>query len=97
MAKLSLSGVEFDLLCQHFRAPKEGKHIKWRDFCDSVDEVFTKKGLEKNIDMVLDDARTQTMYGRQGANKFERNVADDFIQRFKQLLLRQRLNAKSFF
>ena len=97
MAKLSLSGNEFELLCNYFRAPKEGKHIKWREFCDSVDEVFTKKGLEKNIDMKLDDARTQTMYGRQGASKGERNLADDFIQRFKSLLLRQRLNAKSFF
>jgi hypothetical protein len=46
MAKIVLSGVEFELLCEHFRAPKEGRHVRWRDFSDSIDEVFTKKGLE---------------------------------------------------
>ncbi len=68
MAKIVLSGVEFELLCEHFRAPKEGRHVRWRDFSDSIDEVFTKKGLEKAIDMPLDDVRTQTFYGRSDAN-----------------------------
>jgi len=58
MAKIVLSGVEFDELVEHFRAPKEGRHVCWRDFSDAVDEVFTKKGLEKAVDMVLDDVRT---------------------------------------
>lgn len=57
MAKIVLSSHEFEELVNHFQAPKEGKHVKWRDFCDLVDEVFTKKGLEKAVDMVLDDAR----------------------------------------
>lgn len=47
MAKIVLSMQEFDELVNHFAAPKEGKHVKWRDFSDAVDEVFTKKGLEK--------------------------------------------------
>lgn len=37
MGKVVLSGAEFSLLCDHFRAPKEGKHVKWREFCDAVD------------------------------------------------------------
>lgn len=58
MAKIVLSSAEFELLTNYFQAPKEGKHVKWRDFCDSVDEVFTKKHLEKTIDIPLDDVRT---------------------------------------
>ena len=69
MAKIVLSSYEFELITNTYRAPKEGKHVKWREFCDSVDEVFTKKGLEKAVDMPMDDARTQTIYGRTNPNK----------------------------
>merc|ERR1711981_902444 len=69
MGKLNISNTEFKMLCEHFKAPKAGEHVCWRDFCDMVDEVFTKKGLEKAIDKPLDDARTQTMYGRAAATK----------------------------
>ena len=58
MAKIVLSANEFDLITDYFKAPKEGNHIKWREFCDSVDTIFNKKGLEKNIDMPLNDVRT---------------------------------------
>ena len=64
MAKIVLSQAEFEHLLSHFQAPKEGRHLRWKDFCDSVDEVFTKKQLEKNIDAVLDNARTLASYGR---------------------------------
>lgn len=97
MAKIVLSLQEFELLSTYFAAPKEGKHIKWRDFCDAVDEVFTKKGLEKAVDTQLDDVRTQTVYGRTNPSKVERNVAQEVVDRFKVLLQRNRLDAKSFF
>lgn len=51
MSKIVLSGNEFRLLSDYFKAPKEGAHIKWRDFSDTVDEVFTKKNLEKSVDI----------------------------------------------
>jgi Ca2+-binding EF-hand superfamily protein len=86
MAKIVLSMQEFDELVNCFAAPKEGKHVKWRDFCDAVDEVFTKKGLEKQIDLPLDDVRTQTIYGRTNPSKVERNAAQDVVERFKVLL-----------
>ena len=47
MAKIVLSSQEFQQLCEYFNAPKEGGHVKWREFSDQVDEVFTKKNLEK--------------------------------------------------
>ncbi len=69
MAKIVLSGHEFEELVEYFKAPKEGRHVRWRDFSDSIDEVFTKKGLEKTVDLVLDDVRTQTIYGRTNPTK----------------------------
>lgn len=62
MAKITLSGNEFNLLCEHFQGNMNNQ-VRWRDFSDSVDEVFSKKGLEKNVDMILDDARTVSYYG----------------------------------
>ncbi len=97
MAKIVLSSSEMDLLCSTYRAPKEGQHIKWKAFCDAVDEVFTKKGLEKAVDMLLDDARTQTLYGRKNPEKHDVIRADDIVARFRGLLVKSRLDAKSFF
>jgi len=48
-----------------------------------VDEVFTKKGLEKDVDLVLDDVRTHTIYGRTSPSKVERNLSENVVNRFK--------------
>jgi Ca2+-binding EF-hand superfamily protein len=37
MGKIVLSSTEFELLCVHYQAPKEGRHVRWRDFCDDVE------------------------------------------------------------
>ena len=58
MAKSPISAGEFEMLKRVFKAPKEGEHIKWREFSDRVDEVFTQKGLEKNLDVAVGDVRT---------------------------------------
>jgi hypothetical protein len=79
MAKIVLSSTEFELVTECFRAPKEGKHVKWREFCDSVDAVFTKKGLEKSIDTPLNDVRTLTKYGKINPSKIERNLAEELV------------------
>ena len=64
MAKCPISQGEFDMLKRVFKAPKEGEHIMWREFSDKVDEVFTQKGLEKNLDVAVGEVRTQAIYGR---------------------------------
>ncbi len=97
MAKIVLSSHEFEELVTFFQAPKEGKYVRWRDFSDAVDEVFTKKGLEKAVDLVLDDVRTQANYGRTNPSKVQRNLSEEVVYRFKQFLTRSRLDAKSFF
>ena len=69
MAKVPISAQEFQQLCCAYKAPKAGEHIKWREFCDAVDEAFTKKGLEKGLDTVIGDARLNVTYGRAGATE----------------------------
>jgi len=58
MAKMPISNPEFQLLCNAFSAgeKKAGDHVCWREFVDSVDAVFTKKNLEKSVDITLGDA-----------------------------------------
>ena len=36
----------------------------WTVFSDEIDQVFTKKGLEKSVDIKLNDIRTATHYAR---------------------------------
>lgn len=97
MAKIVLSSTEFEQLISHYRAPKEGRHVRWRDFSDAVDEVFTKKHLEKALDTRLDDVRTQTFYGRQEASRDQRSIVNEVLGAFREWLTRNRLDAKSFF
>lgn len=80
-----------------FQAPKAGAHIKWREFSDCVDEVFTKKGLEKDNQAPVGDGRTQTFYGQQEASGDDKAIVAAFGERFKSLVQRERLNARSFF
>lgn len=97
MAKIVLSSHEFEQLVTEFKAPKEGSHVRWRDFSDAVDEVFTKKHLEKNVDLPLDDVRTQTFYGRSDPTPHQRALAEGVVSIFRDWLQRNRLDPKSFF
>jgi len=97
MAKVGISAAEFKILTQHFKAPKEGEHICWKDFVDYVDEVFTKKGLEKSVDIVLNDVRTSFVYDKREATSEERNIVADIVSRFQDVVRKNRLDAKSFF
>ena len=97
MAKTPVSQGEFTMLSQIFKAPKEGEHIKWREFSDKVDEVFTSKGMEKNNDIAIGAARTQTIYGRREAFQDERDRVIEIVAGFREEIRRNRLDATSFF
>jgi Ca2+-binding EF-hand superfamily protein len=97
MAKTPISQQEFNMLSEAFKAPKEGAHIKWREFSDRVDEVFTQKGLEKNLDAEVGAGRTTTVYGRREASDGEREICREVVDQFRELVRTNRLDAKSFF
>lgn len=67
MAKLPLSDPEFKLLVQTFRSQnKEGEHVRWRDLCDAIEEVFTVKGLEKAAPTLqVNQPSTDYKYGKE--------------------------------
>jgi hypothetical protein len=75
MAKIVLSSNEFKCLTSEYQG-KEALQVRWRDFSDKVDEVFTKKGMEKDHSLQVDDVRTQSFYGcAQPASADNDNVA----------------------
>jgi len=74
------------MLCEYFKAPKAGEHVKWVEFCDAVDEVFTKKHLEKNLDIPLGEARTQTVYGRSLASSNDEVSVKSILAGFTEVI-----------
>lgn len=97
LGKIQISHDEFKLLTDYFKAPKDGEHMKWKEFVDHIDEVFTKKELEKSVDIRLDDTRIATCYNRRQATEEERACVQDIVNRFIEVVRKSRLNAKSFF
>jgi Ca2+-binding EF-hand superfamily protein len=96
MAKIDLSNAEFDLLVSNYASDKPDM-FRWREFCDAVDEVFTVKGLEKDATMTVTKPLIKTKYGTQAPPKHDKALAHKLVQRFKEKLRRERLDAKSFF
>lgn len=97
MAKTPISQGEFQMLCQTFKAPKTGEHVKWREFSDKVDEVFTTKNLERNVDIPVGEVRVNTVYGRRQATDDERALVQQVVDTFREVVRKNRLDAKSFF
>lgn len=46
------------------------------EFSDSIDQVFTKKHLERGLDVKLDDVRTQSFYGVSAPNSDDQKVVE---------------------
>ena len=97
MAKIVLSSHEFNTLTSHYQGT-DAQQVRWRDFSDDIDLVFTKKGLEQqNVDTVVDDARTVSYYGRSDPDAIDFANVEALENAFKELIQRERLDAKSFF
>jgi len=41
MAKIPLSDNEFNLLAETFKSQNKENSVRWRDLCDTVDQIFT--------------------------------------------------------
>ena len=84
-------------MIEYFKAPKEGDHVRWREFCDEVDEVFTKKGLEKDLDYKVGDVRTSIDYGRKQPTEEQKENVRKVVANFSDFIRKFRLDSKSFF
>ena len=96
MAKIHLSKSEFELLTSHYASDKVGM-MKWRQFWDEVDEVFTKKNLEQDVTVEIVKPDLTTKYGQTAPPKADKSLAAKLVEKFKDKLRRERLDAKSFF
>ena len=66
MSKILLSEAEFNLLVDAFKCEDKPNYVRVKDFCDAIDEVFTKKELEKAPPKeVYEPASTVYRYGKE--------------------------------
>lgn len=98
MAKIVLSGAEFNALLGKYKdTTRNAVCVRWREFCESIDNAVTTKNLEQSVDMPVGGARTESFYGRKGPNSADTENVQRIQDKFKTLVTRQRLDAKSFF
>lgn len=77
MSKIVLSEAEFNLLVDAFSCPDKQGYVRVKDFVDAIDEVFTKKLLEKvSPKETFEPASTVYKYGREGPNSDELLLAE---------------------
>lgn len=85
MGTIDLSNAEFDLLCEYFDADPEGKpprKVRWKDFVDSIEEVFTKKGLETMPTLKVEPAKTATKYGFLPPTEYDTEICARILEKF---------------
>jgi hypothetical protein len=65
MCKIPLSDTEFNHLLQKFSSNEKPGFVRWKELCDTVDEVFTVKNLEKSVPSEpVKEVSTNYNYGR---------------------------------
>lgn len=97
MAGLQLSNQEFDLLVEHFKHETRLDNIRWKDFCDRIEDVFTTKGLEKQPLTNVTNPSLQFNYGREPLTQEEIALSGKVIRRFTYFARANRLDIKQFF
>ena len=98
MCKLPLSEREFNLIQENFPCENKAGFIRWKDFTDTVDEVFNQHKLEKvppNLNKDL--AGTNFVYTRHQITPEETEVAKLVIKKFTEHRLINRLEPKQYF
>lgn len=82
MGKIHLSQTEFDLICAKF--PGKKGFVNWRKFDEAIEEAFTTKRLEKQVDAPVGLGRTQTFYGAPSIKDLhnEQTLAQNVVDRF---------------
>ena len=81
MGKLDLSNAEFGLVCESFASDIPGK-VKWQEFVDKIEEVFTSKGLEQNPTFKVEEATTATKYGFQPPTEADSAICTKVMDKF---------------
>ena len=65
MSKIVLSDSEYKLILDYFSCPDKVGYVRSKELCELINEVFTRKNLEKEIPSEpLQAASTAFNYGR---------------------------------
>ena len=97
MAQIPLSESEFNMLTHEFAEPDRQNYMRWRDFCDKVDEVFNIKQLEKDPYRETFTPLQINLTSRQMMTPDEIKCAEKVIEKFKYFCFATRLYVKQFF
>lgn len=97
MAGITLSDKEFELLVNAFPMTEKENYVRWKDICDTIDEVFTTKNLERDPTYNLTEPNLAYNYGIEPLTQDEVVVAREVINKFKQFSRGTRLDIKQFF
>jgi Ca2+-binding EF-hand superfamily protein len=97
MAKLPISNSDFVVLCEQFSVPEKPGMIRWKDFSDLVEEIFTLKNLEKQPEREINTSSLMFKTTREGMNANQIASARKLIERFKFVTVATRLYIKQFF
>eukprot|EP01016_Furgasonia_blochmanni_P015088 TRINITY_DN1811_c0_g2_i3.p1 TRINITY_DN1811_c0_g2~~TRINITY_DN1811_c0_g2_i3.p1 ORF type:complete len:956 (-),score=361.13 TRINITY_DN1811_c0_g2_i3:227-3094(-) len=97
MAKLPLTNEEFAVLVKAFRLEGKENQIRWRDFCDRLDEIFTVKGLERNPAFEFVPINLDKTLVRHALSPQETEYAEACKARFRDYCKATRLDVKQFF
>ena len=100
MGKIELSEAEFQSIVNHYPSTTAPNSIRYTEFCEDIEAVFTRPRLEKDPMRTVgkgEESRTQTFYGIAGPSGSERDMANVVVERFRAHLVRLRLQSKTFF
>lgn len=96
-ATLPVSDQEFNLIVENFKAHDKEGFIRWKDFVDAIEEVFTVKNLEKAPSTIVAEPNLQYNYGKSPMTSQEVALAEKVKRKFIEFARATRLDIKQFF
>ncbi|KAL9647370.1 hypothetical protein ABK040_011734 [Willaertia magna] len=100
MASINLTNNEFNGIKEQFKSSRRLGFIKYRDFCDTIDKVFTEKQMEKtpSKELISKHDFLQTTKTIKGPKvKYEKEEVDKLLQRMQSQVLTHRIILKNNF
>jgi len=97
MAGITLSDSEFNLLINSYPMTEKQGYVRWKDICDTIEEVFTTKHLEKDPTYDVVEPNLRYDYGIEPLTQEEIGIARGVIAKFRQFARGTRLDIKQFF
>lgn len=97
-----LTDAQFEVLTQHYPDPKRAGNVLWTAFLTDVEEVFTKRGLEKRPTFAVPSS-DQFLMDKPGVNRTldsisqKANLLEEVMYRLRQRAKQRRLLAKPCF